>query len=62
MISNEKLGYNTWLWIPLSKVLESGISIKISSVSVDSFLPVNADEFIQIANNDSLDRLFQKIF
>jgi hypothetical protein len=62
VISNENLGYNTWLWIPLSKVLESGITIKVSSLSGQSFLPINANDFIQIANNDSLERLFQKMF
>jgi hypothetical protein len=61
-ITNENLGYKTWLWIPLSKVLESGINTRISSVSGQTFLPIKIEEFIQIADDDSLERLFQKLF
>lgn len=61
-ISNEELGYNTWLWIPVAKVLESGITEKISSKSRMDFLPIPSKDFIQIADSDSLDRLLSKCF
>ena len=60
--SNESSDYKTWLWIPISKVFESGIPIFTSSKSKMEFYAVPQDEFIQIANDDSLDRLLSKCF
>src|SRR3989344_5869639 len=51
-ISNEELGYKTWLWIPNTKVLELGITEQISSVSKEKFIPVPINNFKQIADND----------
>jgi len=62
VLSNEDFDFKTWLWIPVSKVLESGITEHISSKSGMDFFPVPADEFIQIADDDSLDRLFSKLY
>jgi len=62
VISNEHYGYENWLWIPVSKVLELGIKEKVSSKSGDEFFPIPLDEFIQISQNDSLERLFSKLF
>ena len=62
VISNEDFDYKTWLWIPVSKVLESGIKECKSSVSQKSFVPVPVNEFIQIADDDSLNRLFSKLY
>ena len=58
VISNENCGYNTWFWIPVSKVLESGIETQVSRKSKEDFFPIPVKEFIQISDNDSIDRLF----
>lgn len=44
-ISNEESGFKTWLWIPLSKVLESGVSSKVSSKSGEDFFPIPAENY-----------------
>jgi hypothetical protein len=62
VISNENLGFGTWLWIPVSKVLELGVSAKTSSISQEGFLPVHNEEFIKLSESDSLSRLFEKLF
>ena len=62
VISNEDFDYKTWLWIPVSKVLEEGIPRFNSSKSKEDFYAVPPEEFTQIADNDSLDRLFTKSF
>lgn len=62
VISNEDYDYKTWLWIPVSKVLESGIMEQKSSISKEDFFPIPIEAFIQIADDDSLDRLFSKLF
>jgi len=62
VISNEDFDYKTWLWIPVSKVLESDMPEHISSKSKMEFYAVNPQDFIQIAINDSLDRLLSKCF
>ncbi len=61
-ISNEDYDYKTWLWIPVSKVMESGMPRYNSSKSKEDFYAVPLEEFIQIADDDSLDRLFSKCF
>lgn len=60
-ISNEELGYKTWLWIPNTKVIELGITEQISSLSKEKFIPVPLNYFKQIADNDSLGRLFEDV-
>ncbi len=62
VLSNEDFDFKTWLWIPVSKVLESGIPKHTSSKSFEDFYAVPPESFIQIADDDSLDRLFGKIF
>ncbi len=63
VISNQDYDYKTWLWIPVSKVMESGkIPQYNSSKSREDFYAVPLQEFIQIADDDSLDRLFSKSF
>lgn len=61
-ISNEDFDFKTWLWIPVSKVLELKISEHTSSVSEDDFFPIPPEEFIQIADYESLDKLFSRCF
>ncbi|MFA5992089.1 MAG: hypothetical protein WC796_00095 [Candidatus Pacearchaeota archaeon] len=62
VISNETFDFKTWLWIPISKVFESGRPIFTSSKSNMDFYAVSPQEFIQIAADDSLDRLLSKCF
>ena len=62
VISNDKMGYKTWYWIPVSKVLEAGIDLQKSSKSGDLFFPIPSYNFIQVAEDDSLSRLFSKLF
>lgn len=62
VISNEDSDFKTWLWIPISKVLELGIKEQTSSVSKERFIPVPVNKFTQLADDDSLDRLFSKCF
>lgn len=61
-LSNEDSDFRTWLWIPVSKVFESGIPTFTSSKSRMEFYAVPPQEFIQIAIDDSLDRLLSKCF
>lgn len=62
-LSNEALDFKTWYWIPISKVLEEGKNPEFkSSKSAMDFFPVPINEFIQIANDDQLSRLFSKSF
>ena len=61
VLSNEEFDFKTWLWIPVSKVLESGVPKYTSSVSKEDFFAVPPENFIQIADNDSLERIFSKM-
>jgi hypothetical protein len=62
VISNDDYDYKTWLWIPISKVLESGMPKFVSNKSKEDFYAVPLEEFIQISDRDSLDRLFSGSF
>ncbi len=62
VLSNEESDFKTWLWIPVSKVLEEGTPKFVSSVSREDFFAVPPEEFIQIADDDSLERIFSKLF
>ena len=62
VLSNESSDFKTWLWIPVSKVLESGVEKHISSKSQMDFFAVPPKEFVQIADDESLSKLFSKIF
>jgi hypothetical protein len=62
-ISNKNSSYNTWYWVPVSKVLEIGKLKKAKSAkSGMEFFPIPITEFIQISSSDSLGRLFSKMF
>ncbi|MCD6590234.1 hypothetical protein J7K74_03575 [Candidatus Woesearchaeota archaeon] len=63
VISNEDYNYKTWFWIPVSKVLEEGKMRRFtSSRSGEEFFAIPITSFIQIADDDSLERLFSKCF
>lgn len=62
-LSNEDYDYKTWYWIPVLKVLELGKTKQYtSSKSGTDFFAIPSANFIQIAHDDSLDRLFAKLF
>ena len=60
VISNEDLHFNTWFWIPATKALESGFHF-ISKETNKKCLSVPVEDFIQVSNDDSLERVFSKI-
>ncbi|MCL4366839.1 hypothetical protein M1563_01575 [Patescibacteria group bacterium] len=61
-LSNEESNFQTWYWIPVSKVLEKSKTQRFnSSVSKQDFVPLEIKDFTQIAIDDSLDRLFSKL-
>jgi len=62
VLSNKDYNYHTWFWIPVSKVLESGIETRVSSKSKEDFFPIPIRKFIQISDNESIDRIFTKSF
>jgi hypothetical protein len=62
VLSNEEYDYKTWFWIPVSKILEEGIPKFVSNKSKTDFFAVPPEELIQISVDDSLDRLFSKVF
>ena len=62
VISNDDFGYKTWLWIPLSKILELNLETHESGKSGEEFFPIPADEFIQISYNEPIEKLFIKRF
>lgn len=59
-ISNEEFGYKTWLWTPVSKVMESRINKKMSPKSGELFFPIPVNNFMQISEDDSIEKLFSK--
>ena len=61
VISNSELNYETWMWIPVSKILEEGVIKQTSSKSGEEFFAVPTGNFTQVANDDSLERLFSKL-
>lgn len=63
VLSNENFDYKTWFWIPVSKVLEEGKNPKFKSGKSEmDFFAIPVKDFIQVASDDSLDRLFSKCF
>lgn len=63
VISNDDFDYKTWFWIPTSKVFEEGKYTQFTSGKSNmEFFAIPLSNFIQIATDDSLDRLFSKCF
>ena len=60
--NNEESDYQTWFWIPVSKILEEGIPKYVSKKSQMDFFAVPPTKCIQISIDDSLDRLFSNLF
>jgi len=62
-LSNENVGYKTWYWVPVSKVFEEGrYTEEKSGKSGMPFFAVKIEDFTQISDEDSLERLFSKCF
>ncbi len=47
VLSNKNYNYQTWFWIPVSKVLESDVGTRTSSKSKEDFFPILIKKFIQ---------------
>jgi hypothetical protein len=62
VISNEECGYMTWYWLSIAKILSKNISQKISSKSKEGFFPIPIKYFKQIADNESINKLFSAKF
>lgn len=56
-ISNEHIGYTTWYWISLSKIIEK-VPLKINSCSKEEFRAIDIKKCITIGWNDNLSKLF----
>jgi len=62
-VSNQDCDFQTWYWTAVSKILEVGKRKKFtSSKSNQDFFSIPIKNFIQIADSDSLDRLFSNLF
>lgn len=59
-ISNEKFHFKTWFWIPITKVLRAGFVFPVKNTG-DLCYSVPLDEFIQVSDDDSLERVFTKL-
>lgn len=60
VISNEKYHYKTWFWIPITKVVKSGFEFKSKEKGYGCY-SVPISEFIQVSDDDSLERVFTKV-
>jgi len=59
VISNKINHYKTWFWIPVSKIIKNGfIFTPKNSTRISYSVPLS--EFIQVSDNDSLERVFSK--
>jgi hypothetical protein len=59
VISNEKYHFKTWFWIPISKVMKAGFIFPTKEGDRECY-SVPISEFIQVSDNDSLERVFAK--
>jgi hypothetical protein len=60
VISNEKYHFKTWFWIPITKVIKSGFIFETKEKK-DKCYSVPLDEFVQVSDDDSLERVFVKL-
>lgn len=59
-ISNQKFHFKTWFWTPIIKVLKSGFIFTPEDADYKCY-SVPLDEFIQVSDDDSLERVFTKL-
>lgn len=70
VISNEDNHFQTWYWIPMNKIIEiikdpkknNAFKFKLKADPKKESYSVPISEFIQVSSNDSLSRIFEKIF
>lgn len=56
-ISNENIGFTTWYWVSLTKIIEK-MPLKINSCSNEEFRAIDIKNCITIGWNDNLSKLF----
>lgn len=61
-ISNKEINYRKWFWIPLSKTIELMLPKFKSSLSQMDYNPIKLKEFIEVSNEDSLHKIFERLF
>jgi len=61
-ISNKDINYEKWFWIPVSKTIELMLPKFKSSLSKMDYNPIQLEEFIEVSNEDSLHKIFQRLF
>jgi len=59
VVSNEDYHYKTWFWIPITNVVKAGFIFK-SKEKGDNCYSVPISDFIQVSDDDSLERVFAK--
>ncbi|HEC77231.1 MAG TPA: hypothetical protein ENI33_08270 [Thermoplasmatales archaeon] len=59
VFSSEEYHFNTWFWIPVSKVLEVGKSYKNKKTG-EVYRSVSLEKFITVSATDNLGRLFSQ--
>jgi len=60
-ISHEKYHYKTWFWIPVSDITRAGFVFD-SKEGKGKFYSIPIEEFVQVADTDNLERIFNKLF
>ncbi len=60
VISNKNYHYNTWFWIPVSEVTRSGFVFE-SKKDREKCYSIPSKSFVQVANTDNLERIFNKL-
>jgi len=61
VISNEKYHYKTWFWIPITNVVKTGLLFQPKGKpSSSNCYSVPLNQFVQVSDDDSLERVFAK--
>lgn len=60
VISNERYHFKTWFWIPIAKIVKSGFVFEPKNKR-DKCYSVPVSEFVQVSDDDSLERVFVKL-
>ncbi len=60
VLSNEECHYETWYWIPVSKVLETGRAYQ-QKYKKEEYRSVEMERFMQLSMSDNLGRLFSEM-
>lgn len=59
VISNDRYHYKTWFWIPITKVVKTGLIFRPKGKNKNCY-SVPISEFVQVSGDDSLERVFAK--